>query len=110
MFVPVKIDAESGQIWRSPQTGFAQRMPYEKGGEVLVRLPSRKAWAGYGGDDEATRKKLVEDVFEKGDLFYRTGDALRRDGNGHWYFVDRLGAYKPFLLSPLYLSPISSVS
>ncbi|KAG6311076.1 Isopenicillin N epimerase component 1 [Claviceps purpurea] len=91
MFVPVKIDAKSGQIWRSPQTGFAQRMPYEKGGEVLVRLPSRKAWSGYWGDDEATRKKLVEDVFEKGDLFYRTGDALRRDGNGHWYFLDRLG-------------------
>ncbi|KAG6126837.1 Isopenicillin N epimerase component 1, partial [Claviceps purpurea] len=90
MFVPVKIDAKSGQIWRSPQTGFAQRMPYEKGGEVLVRLPSRKAWSGYWGDDEATRKKLVEDVFEKGDLFYRTGDALRRDGNGHWYFLDRL--------------------
>ncbi|KAG5993015.1 Isopenicillin N epimerase component 1 [Claviceps spartinae] len=91
MFVPVKIDAESGQIWRSPQTGLAQRMPYEKGGEILVRLSSRKAWAGYGGDDEATRQKLVEDVFEKGDLFYRTGDALRRDRNGHWYFVDRLG-------------------
>ncbi|KAG5915633.1 hypothetical protein E4U61_004420 [Claviceps capensis] len=40
---------------------------------------------------KATREKFVEDVFEKGDLFYHTGDALRRDGNGHWYFVDRLG-------------------
>ncbi|KAG5970585.1 Isopenicillin N epimerase component 1, partial [Claviceps digitariae] len=90
-FVPVEIDAETGDVWRSPDTGFAKRLPYEQGGEVLVRLPSREAWAGYYGADEATKSKLMENVFEKGDLFYRTGDALRRDANGHWYFMDRLG-------------------
>ena len=30
-------------------------------------------------------------VFKKGDLFYRTGDALRRDADGLWFFMDRLG-------------------
>ena len=90
-FIPVKIDAETGEVWRSPDTGFAKRLPYEQGGEILVRLPSREAWVGYYGADEATKKKLMENVFEKGDLFYRTGDALRRDANGYWYFMDRLG-------------------
>ncbi|KAG5927366.1 Isopenicillin N epimerase component 1 [Claviceps africana] len=91
ILVPVELDSENGDIWRSPDTGFAKRLPYEQGGEVLVKLSSRDAWAGYHGADEATKKKLMENVFEKGDLFYRTGDALRRDANGHWYFMDRLG-------------------
>jgi acyl-CoA synthetase (AMP-forming)/AMP-acid ligase II len=30
-------------------------------------------------------------VFQKGDLYYRSGDALRRDDDGRWYFLDRLG-------------------
>ncbi|KAG6002228.1 Isopenicillin N epimerase component 1 [Claviceps maximensis] len=90
-FIPVEVDAETGDVRRWPETGFARRLPYEQGGEVLVRLPSREAWVGYYGADEATSKKLMENVFEKGDLFFRTGDALRRDGNGHWYFMDRLG-------------------
>ncbi|KAG5934007.1 Isopenicillin N epimerase component 1 [Claviceps sorghi] len=89
--VPVEVDSENGEVWRCPETGFARRLPYEQGGEVLVKLSSRDAWMGYYRADEATKKKLIENVFEKGDLFYRTGDALRRDANGYWYFMDRLG-------------------
>ncbi|GAO16042.1 uncharacterized protein UV8b_02311 [Ustilaginoidea virens] len=91
MLVPVKIDPETGDVWRSPETGLAQRLPYEEGGELLVKLLSREAWAGYYEADEATKKKLMFDVFEPGDVYFRTGDALRRDNNGHWYFLDRLG-------------------
>ncbi|KZZ97731.1 isopenicillin N-CoA synthetase [Moelleriella libera RCEF 2490] len=91
ILVPVRIDADTGDIWRSPDTGFAQRVTYKQGGEMLVKLQSRKAWAGYYGAEEATRKKLLQDVFAKGDFYFRTGDALRRDDNGHWYFIDRLG-------------------
>ncbi|KXX74844.1 Isopenicillin N epimerase component 1 [Madurella mycetomatis] len=90
-YVPVHIDPETGEVWRSPETGFARRVPYDKGGEILVKLPSRSAWAGYWHAQEATEKKLLENVFEKGDLYFRTGDALRRDADGHWYFIDRLG-------------------
>lgn len=93
VLVPVHIDSETGDVWRSPDTGFAKRLPYEQGGELLVKLPSRAAWPGYFGSDEATRKKLLENVFETGDIYWRTGDALRRDDNGHWYFMDRLGMY-----------------
>lgn len=89
----MRIDADTGDIWRSPDTGFAQRVTYKQGGEMLVKLQSRKAWAGYYGAEEATRKKLLQDVFAKGDFYFRTGDALRRDDNGHWYFIDRLGEY-----------------
>jgi len=90
-YVPVKIDHATGDIWRDPQTGFAHRMPYEEGGEILVALPTEKAFQGYWGNPEATAKKFIRDVLKKGDLYYRTGDALRRDNDGKWYFMDRLG-------------------
>ncbi|TWU75100.1 hypothetical protein ED733_000718 [Metarhizium rileyi] len=102
MLVPVHIDPETGDVSRSPATGFAKRLPYEEGGELLVRLPSRDVWAGYHGSEEATRKKLVENVFEKGDLYWRSGDALRRTADGHWYFMDRLGTHPGIVEANVY--------
>lgn len=90
-YIPVKVDHETGDIWRDPITGFAQRVPYEEGGEILVALPNKEAFQGYLKSPEATEKKLCIDVFNKGDLFYRTGDALRQNSDGLWYFLDRLG-------------------
>ncbi|KAI5306414.1 hypothetical protein KEM56_001007 [Ascosphaera pollenicola] len=91
VYIPVAIDADTGDIWRDPKTGFAKRTSYEEGGEILVALPHEKAFAGYWKNPEATNKKLISDVFKKGDVFYRSGDALRRDADGHWFFLDRLG-------------------
>lgn len=90
-YIPAAIDAETGEIWRDEKTGFAKRLSYNEGGEMLVKLPSKNAWEGYFRSEAATAKKLLENVFEKGDIYYRTGDALRRDDNGHWFFLDRLG-------------------
>lgn len=90
-YVPVAIDPETGDIRRDAKTGFAIREPYEKGGEILVAVPSTDAFQGYWRNAQATDKKFVRDVFRKGDLFYRTGDALRRTSDGRWFFLDRLG-------------------
>lgn len=91
IYVPVMIDHDTGDIWRDPKTGFAKRMPYEVGGELLVAVPSEKAFQGYWRSPQATGKKFCKDVFKKGDVYYRTGDALRRSNEGLWYFMDRLG-------------------
>lgn len=48
-------------------------------------------WHSYHNNPEATAKKFATDVFQKGDLYYRSGDALRRDPEGRWHFLDRLG-------------------
>src|SRR5262249_43941605 len=40
---------------------------------------------------QATEKTILRDVFEPGDAWFRTGDLLRRDIEGFFYFVDRLG-------------------
>lgn len=45
---------------------------------------------GYA-DPEATRAKILRDVFAAGDAWYRTGDLMTRDEQGFFYFVDRIG-------------------
>jgi acyl-CoA synthetase (AMP-forming)/AMP-acid ligase II len=91
VYVPVATDETSGAITRDPATGFAIRQPYEVGGEIIVQLPDKGSFAGYHNNPEATAKKFERDVFRKGDLWYRTGDALRRTSDGRWFFLDRLG-------------------
>lgn len=96
MYVAVAVDAETGAMLRDPRTNFARRVPLEEGGEILVRLdPGSQAFGrdfrGYWKNEEATAKKIARDVFEKGDAYYRTGDSMRRDTEGRWFFNDRLG-------------------
>lgn len=89
--VPVEFDEETQAIVRDPVTGFAKRKPYEEGGEILVKIPNEAAFQGYWDSHQATSKKFERDVFEKGDIYYRTGDALKRTNDGRWFFLDRLG-------------------
>jgi len=91
LYVPVAVDADTGDIARDPETGFAYRVPYSLGGEILIRIPGERVFPGYFNDPEATERKIVRDMFKKGDCYYRTGDALRRDDDGRWFFMDRLG-------------------
>ncbi len=38
-----------------------------------------------------TQKKILVDAFTKSDHWFRTGDLMRRDADGYFYFVDRIG-------------------
>jgi fatty-acyl-CoA synthase len=42
-------------------------------------------------DKKATEKKIVTGVMKDGDVWFRTGDLLRKDKEGFVYFVDRIG-------------------
>ena len=59
-------------------------------GEAIGRVATRAGFEGYT-DAKATDGKLLHDVFEPGDLWVRTGDLMRMDARGFWYFVDRVG-------------------
>ena len=50
----------------------------------------RGRFEGYA-DARASQQKLLRDVFAPGDAWYRTGDLMRRDEQGFFYFVDRVG-------------------
>jgi fatty-acyl-CoA synthase len=63
-------------------------------GELLGKISEGRTAAGrFEGytNREATEKKILRNVFEEGDAWFRTGDLLRRDEHGFYYFVDRLG-------------------
>ncbi len=49
-----------------------------------------RSFEGYTQEKD-TKKKILTDVFEKGDSWFRTGDLMRKDGLGYFYFVDRIG-------------------
>jgi acyl-CoA synthetase (AMP-forming)/AMP-acid ligase II len=91
LYVPVECDIVTGDLVRDPKTGFCKRKAYEEGSEILVQMPSEQAFVGYWNNPDATSKRFERNVFKKGDLWYRTGDALRRDADGRWFFMDRLG-------------------
>lgn len=42
-------------------------------------------------DKESTDKKIVSDIFNKGDSAFRSGDILVQDEFGYFYFQDRGG-------------------
>ncbi|KAF2499859.1 acetyl-CoA synthetase-like protein [Lophium mytilinum] len=90
-YVPVEIDHETNAIVRDPITGFATQKSFDEGGEIIVKIPTESAFPGYWRNPEATEQKFERNLFKKGDLYYRTGDALRRTSDGRWYFMDRLG-------------------
>ncbi len=51
---------------------------------------SRRRFEGYTSATD-TERKILRDVFEPGDAWFRTGDLMRMDGAGFFYFVDRIG-------------------
>ena len=56
----------------------------------IVKGDPIKDFAGYK-DGSATAKKTVMNVFEEGDLYFRSGDVLVKDEYGWLYFKDRIG-------------------
>lgn len=60
-------------------------------GEFLLRIPQREVFGGYFRNEKATEEKILRNVLLQGDMWFRSGDLLRQDADGFWYFVDRLG-------------------
>jgi len=89
-----RLDAERGSLVRDA-SGRASECTADEPGELLLRVfPSAAdphgAFRGYT-DRAASALRIAHDVFEVGDAYFRSGDVLRRDGRGYYYFVDRLG-------------------
>jgi fatty-acyl-CoA synthase len=85
-------DVESGKIPRHSD-GFCRLAAPDEVGELLGEIRPDDARFRYDGyeDAEATKKKILRNVRKKGDMYFRTGDLVRRDKLGYIYFVDRIG-------------------
>ena len=90
----VRFDDAQGQPVRD-EAGLCIRCAVDEAGEAIGQI--RGAEGKHGGrfegyaDAAASEKKVLRDVFAKGDAWYRTGDLMRKDAQGYFYFVDRVG-------------------
>src|SRR5262245_29847305 len=86
-----RFDPAGGDLARGPD-GFCLACADDEAGELLGRVGDAGSmeYDGYT-DREASEKKLVRNAFARGDAWFRTGDLLRRDAEGYYYFVDRVG-------------------
>jgi fatty-acyl-CoA synthase len=90
----VNFDVAAGAPVRGDD-GFCVRCAPDEPGEAISRISDGAAelagrFEGYSDPDASARKVLL-DVFAAGDAWYRTGDLMRRDRGGYFYFVDRIG-------------------
>jgi fatty-acyl-CoA synthase len=72
--------------------GFCMECTTNEVGEAIGEIDERagRNFEGYTKASD-TEKKVLRDVFVKGDAWFRTGDLLKSDENGYIYFVDRIG-------------------
>jgi len=87
----VRFDVESESPIRGLD-GCCQETSVDEVGECigLIGGDAREDFGGYA-DKAASDKKVLRDVFVKGDAWFRTGDLMRQDDEGYFYFVDRIG-------------------
>lgn len=87
----IALDPETGEPIRGPN-GLARLVSTGETGEAIGQIASdiRHDFSGYA-DKKASEKKILTDVFKRGDRWFRTGDLMRQDRDGYLYFMDRLG-------------------
>lgn len=88
----VKFDIESEEPIRGADGLCTICAPGEIG-EALGKIDSKFLTGRFDGyaDKAATDKKILRDAFEKGDAWFRTGDLMKQDEKGYFYFIDRIG-------------------
>ena len=63
-------------------------------GEAVARIETREgssaSFDGYVSPEDSDRK-VLRDVFEPGDAWMRSGDLMRKDPHGFYFFADRIG-------------------
>jgi fatty-acyl-CoA synthase len=88
----VKHDLDAGAPARDPH-GRCIACAGGEAGEAIGQILGNEGSTRFEGyaDPDASRNKVLRDVFAPGDAWYRTGDLMRRDEQGFFYFVDRVG-------------------
>jgi solute carrier family 27 (fatty acid transporter), member 1/4 len=87
----IKADPNTGEPIRN-KNGLCQECKPNEPGVFIGKITSNpsRSFLGYV-DKKASEKKVIRDVFKKGDSAFLSGDILIADENGNLYFVDRTG-------------------
>ena len=90
----VVVEWSTEQPLRDRKTGLCKPVRRGQPGELLYKLDEnniQRTFQGYYNNKNATEGKIVRNVLRKGDAYFRTGDVIRLDEEGRWYFNDRIG-------------------
>ncbi len=85
----VKYDIHRDEPVRNADDRLIRVSPGEAG-LLLGKVTGRFDFDGYT-DAKASEKKLIRGAFKDGDVWFNSGDLLRKVGWGHAEFVDRVG-------------------
>ncbi|XP_037946768.1 long-chain fatty acid transport protein 4 [Teleopsis dalmanni] len=94
-FLPIqsiKCDEETGEPIRN-KAGYCIRTKPGETGLLIGMIDHKRAGTAFNGyeDKEASQKKILKDVFVKGDFYFNSGDMAVSDLLGYFYFKDRTG-------------------
>ncbi|WP_395649723.1 long-chain-acyl-CoA synthetase [Brevundimonas sp.] len=86
-----RFDVDTDEVVRG-NNGLVQEARVGEIGEAIGAIANdiRHDFSGYA-DKAASEKKILTDVFARGDRWFRTGDLMRQDSEGYFYFIDRIG-------------------
>ncbi|MDG1007985.1 MAG: long-chain-acyl-CoA synthetase [Alphaproteobacteria bacterium] len=85
----VQYDVDEDQPVRGDDA-FMKRMGVGDTGLLIAQITEQNPFDGYT-DAQASEKKILRDVFEKGDAWFNTGDLVVLQKHGHIQFGDRIG-------------------
>jgi fatty-acyl-CoA synthase len=88
-FAIVEFDNDAEAPLRDKK-GWMKRVKKGGVGLLISEVTAKRPFDGYT-DPAAGEKKLLRDVFKKGDCWFNTGDLVRDQGMRHIQFVDRVG-------------------
>jgi len=88
----VKWDEATGRPLRG-KDGHAIRAAHDEPGLLVARVHTRHPLGYFDGytDARATESRIEQNLFTRGDAWFLTGDLLRQDKDGDFWFVDRIG-------------------
>jgi fatty-acyl-CoA synthase len=89
----VKFDVARGEPVRDSDGFCVPSAPGEIGeaiGKIASGASAGARFEGYTNADDSNAK-ILRNVFAVSDAWFRTGDLMRQDAKGFFYFVDRIG-------------------
>ncbi|XP_035876612.1 long-chain fatty acid transport protein 6 isoform X2 [Phyllostomus discolor] len=86
----IKYDFQKDEPIRNEQ-GWCSRVQKGEPGLLVSQVNKKNPFFGYAGSKKHTEKKLLRNVFKKGDVYFNTGDLMVQDQEDFLYFWDRIG-------------------
>ncbi len=85
----LRCDVETGEPYRSPK-GYCEPSKIGETGLFVAKIISAIPFDGYA-DKSESNKKILTDVFKKGDQFFNSGDLMVLHDDKWLSFADRVG-------------------